>query len=299
MIRSNQKRTQSGIIGRMRYSMNLPNFGAFADPRVFADVAVAAEQAGWDGVFVWDHLTYRKAEAREIADPWILLAAAGMVTSRVRLGTMITPVARRRPAKLARELTTLDHLTQGRMIFGAGLGAILDDEFGSFGEPTENTVLASLLDEGLDALDLLWSGETVSYHGDHVTLNEVQYLPRPVQSPRIPVWLAGRWPTRAPFRRAARWDGAVPLFSDYRLQLPPPVDEVRDLAAFLHEERDDPDSPFDLVVGGQTTAKEADDIVGPLALAGATWWDERMPFDDRLDRLEPYLQRIEEGPPSA
>ncbi|WUI01361.1 LLM class flavin-dependent oxidoreductase [Spirillospora sp. NBC_00431] len=282
----------------MRFSVSVPNFGDFADPRMFVEVAVAAEQAGWDGVFVWDHLTFVKAEHRPIADPWILLAAAGMITSRVLLGPMVTPVARRRPARLARELTTLDHLTGGRVVFGAGLGAPLEDEFGSFGEPTDPKTLAVLLDEGLDVLDLLWSGEQSSYRGVHTVLDDVRFLPRPVQSPRIPVWVAGRWPTRAPFRRAARWDGAVPLFPGYLDQTPPSPAEVGALAAFLRAERPAGAGPFDLVVGGRTDPGHAADIVRPLEEAGATWWEERIPFDERLDRLDPYLRRIEQGPPS-
>src|SRR6266508_2677574 len=188
----------------MRYSINLPNFGELADPKTVAELAVAAEEAGWDGFFVWDHVNHGGFAGRPFADPWILLAAAGMMTTRITLGPLITPVARRRPAKLARELTTLDTLTQGRVVFGVGLGAPVDDEFGSFGEPTDLKVLARRLDEGLEALSLLLSGNPVSYHGEHVTVENVQLLP----ARKIPVWVAGRWPTKAPFRRAARYDAA-------------------------------------------------------------------------------------------
>jgi alkanesulfonate monooxygenase SsuD/methylene tetrahydromethanopterin reductase-like flavin-dependent oxidoreductase (luciferase family) len=283
----------------MRFSINLPNFGDFADPRRVVEVAVAAEEAGWDGVFIWDHVTYRKSEHRVVADPWILLAAAGMGTRRILLGPMVTPVARRRPGKLAREITSLDHLTGGRTVFGAGLGSMVDDEFGRFGDPTDLKVLAGRLDEGLAAIDLLWTGEPVTYRGTHVTLDDVQFLPRPVQRPRIPVWLAGRWPNRAPLRRAARWDGAVPLFPGYQTQRPPPVEEVRAAAQLLREFRTAAGRDgqgFDLVVGGRT-APEDKDLMAEFAAAGATWWDERMPYDDRLDKAEPYLRRIELGPP--
>src|SRR5438105_14309350 len=132
----------------MRFAINIPNFGDFADPRLVADLARRAEEAGWDGLFVWDHVTHHKELRREIADPWILLTAAALATSRIRLGTAITPVARRRPAKLARELTTLDRLTGGRMVLGAALGAPVDDEYGSFGDTTDPRVLAERLDEG-------------------------------------------------------------------------------------------------------------------------------------------------------
>jgi alkanesulfonate monooxygenase SsuD/methylene tetrahydromethanopterin reductase-like flavin-dependent oxidoreductase (luciferase family) len=139
----------------MRFGIDVPNFGDFADPTVVAGRARRAEDAGWDGLFVWDHVTHRKELHREIADPWVLLTAAALATRRIRLGTMITPVARRRVSKLAREVTTLDRLTGGRMILGVGLGAPLDDEFGSFGETTDARELAAHLDEGLTVLSLL------------------------------------------------------------------------------------------------------------------------------------------------
>ena len=277
----------------MRYSINLPNFGELSDPRTVADLAVAAEEAGWDGFFVWDHVNHGGFAGRPFGDPWILLAAAGMVTTRLTLGPLITPVARRRPAKLAREITTLDTLTGGRLIFGVGLGAPVDDEFGSFGEPTDLKVIAGRLDEGLEALSLLLSGKPVSYRGEHVTVDDVWLLP----ARQVPVWVAGRWPNKAPFRRAARWDAAVPLFPEYRDQTPPSPGEVRDLAAFIADRRaeDGREGPFDLVIGGRSG--ERGELVAELAEAGATWWDERVPFDDTLDRAGTYRRLIEQGPP--
>lgn len=170
----------------MRYSVNVPNFGDFQDPRVVAKLARKAEEAGWDGLWVWDHVLHERSLTRELADPWVLLTAAALATQRIRLGAMVTPVARRRPIKLSKELTTLDRLTGGRMVCGVGLGAPIEDEFGRFGEPTDPKLLAAALDEGLDALALLWSGEAVSYRGKHVVLDDVLSLPTPVQRPRIP-----------------------------------------------------------------------------------------------------------------
>src|SRR5215472_12036239 len=189
--------TISGVAGAgwqnaaMRYSVNVPNFGEFAAPEVFAEVARRAEEAGWDAVLVWDHVAGEKDLRWEIADPWILLTAAALATSRIRLGTAITPVARRRPSKLAREVTTLDRLTGGRMILGAGLGDPIDGEYGTFGDTTDTKVLAERLDEGLHALDLLWSGEPVTYRGNQVTIDDVVFRPTPVQRPRVPVWVGG------------------------------------------------------------------------------------------------------------
>jgi alkanesulfonate monooxygenase SsuD/methylene tetrahydromethanopterin reductase-like flavin-dependent oxidoreductase (luciferase family) len=286
----------------VRYSVNVPNFGEFAAPEVFAEVARRAEEAGWDGLLVWDHVVEQKDLRREIADPWILLTAAALATRRIRLGTAITPVARRRPAKLAREVATLDRLTGGRMVLGAGLGAPVDDEYASFGDTTDTRVLAERLDEGLQALDLLWSGGRVTYRGNQVTIDDVVFLPTPVQRPRVPIWVGGVWPNKAPMRRAARWDGAIPAMAGgIEAARPPEVRQVRDLVGFLRGCRAEnglADKPFDIVVGGMSpTGTAGRDLVGPLADLGITWWDERMPWGDDLERTEPILRRIDHGPP--
>jgi alkanesulfonate monooxygenase SsuD/methylene tetrahydromethanopterin reductase-like flavin-dependent oxidoreductase (luciferase family) len=284
----------------VRYSVNVPNFGEFAAPEVFAEVARRAEEAGWDAVLVWDHVVGEKDRRWQIADPWILLTAAALATSRIRLGTAITPVARRRPSKLAREVTTLDRLSGGRMLLGTGLGAPVADEYASFGDTTDTRVLAERLDEGLHALDLLWSGEPVTFRGNQVTIDDVVFLPTPVQRPRVPIWVGGFWPNKGPMRRAARWDGAIPAMAGLESARPPEVGEVRELVAFLRGCRAEnglTDRPFDIVIGGASSGGPAGrDLVGPLADLGVTWWDERMPWDE-LERTEPLLRRIEQGPP--
>jgi alkanesulfonate monooxygenase SsuD/methylene tetrahydromethanopterin reductase-like flavin-dependent oxidoreductase (luciferase family) len=286
----------------MQYAVNAPNFGEFASPKVFAEVARRAEAAGWDAVLVWDHLVEEKALRRQIADPWVLLAAAALSTTRIRLGTSITPVARRRPAKLAREVTTLDQLTGGRMVLGVGLGTPVEDEYGSFGDTTDLKVLAERLDESLHALDLLWSGEPVTYRGNQVTIDDVTFLPTPVQRPRVPIWVGGVWPNKAPMRRAARWDGAIPTMAGMEDARPPEFSEVRDLVTFLRDRRAEnglADRPFDIVIGGTTSDTQAAgrDVVGPLADLGVTWWEERTPWGDDLERAEPLFRRIDKGPP--
>jgi alkanesulfonate monooxygenase SsuD/methylene tetrahydromethanopterin reductase-like flavin-dependent oxidoreductase (luciferase family) len=285
----------------MRFSINIPNFGDFADPRRVAAVASAAEQAGWDGLFIWDHVLHR-GHRRPYGDPWMLLTAAALATSRIRLGTLVTPVARRRPQQLARQVATLDAVSGGRVIFGAGLGGPIEDEYGSFGEPTDPIVLAERLDEGLDLLRRFWSGEAVNHDGRHFQVRDVTLLPASVQRPHPPVWIGGFWPHGPPMRRAARWDGAVPLFTDARHGHAPPVDQVRDLVAYVHRHRSDElrDRPFEIVLGGASPSDpaEARDLLGPLVDAGATWWDERqLQSSDEIDRLAPVLGRIEQGPP--
>jgi alkanesulfonate monooxygenase SsuD/methylene tetrahydromethanopterin reductase-like flavin-dependent oxidoreductase (luciferase family) len=166
----------------------------------------------------WDHVVHDKRSERSFGDPWMLLTAAALATTRIKLGPMVTPVPRRRPQQLARQVSTLDNLSDGRVIFGAGLGGPIDDE-------------------GLDLLDRYWSGEAVTHDGRHYHVEDVTLLPTPVQRPRVPVWIGGFWPHRPPMRRAARWDGAIPLFLSATHGHPPPVDEVRDLVAYVRGNR--------------------------------------------------------------
>ena len=284
----------------MRYSINIPNFGDFADAQTVGRVAVEAEAAGWDALFVWDHVVHRKRDRRTFGEPWMLLTAAALATTRIKLGPMVTPLPRRRPQQVARQVATLDNLSGGRVIFGAGLGGPIEDEYGSFGEPTDPRLLAAMLDEGLGLLDRYWSGQPVTHDGAHYRVDDVTLLPTPVQRPRVPVWIGGYWPRRRPMRRAAHWDGAIPLFLSALHGHPPPVEEVRELVAYLRDQRHDgAEAPFEVVLGGASPldAAAARDLLGPLVDAGATWWDERKPIDEEITRLEPVLRRIEAGPP--
>jgi len=286
----------------MRFSINVPNFGDFADARTVAKVAAAAEAAGWDALFVWDHVVHDKKLRRGQAfgDPWMLLTAAALATSRIRLGPMVTPVARRRPEQLARQVATLDSLSGGRVIFGAGLGGPIEDEFASFGDTTDPVVLAERLDEGLGLLSRYWSGETVDHEGRHYRVRDTALLPATVQRPRPPVWIAGYWPNRRPMRRAAEWDGAVPLFASARHGHTPSPGKVRDLADYIAAQRGDrADEPFDIVVGGVSEPAAAADQIAPLRDAGATWWDERQQQSNPDHyRAVPVLNRVEAGPPA-
>ena len=289
----------------MRFSINIPNFGDFADGRTVASVAAAAERAGWDALFVWDYVLHHKSEraGQPFGDPWMLLTAAALATSRIKLGTLVTPVARRRPEQLARQVATLDALSGGRVIFSAGLGGPIEDEFGSFGAPTDPAVLAERLDEGLDLLERYWSGEAVNHEGRHYQVRDVTLLPASVQRPRPPVWIAGFWPNRRPIRRAARWDGVVPLFESAGHGHTPPLDEVRDVIAYVRQHRENqPEGPYEyeVVVGGITPGDPAaaGAVIAPFAEAGATWWDERqVQTSEDLYRLGPVMRRVEQGPP--
>jgi len=231
----------------------------------------------------------------------MLLTAAALATSRLRLGTMVTPIARRRPEQLARQVATLDSLSNGRVIFCAGLGGPIEDEFGSFGDTTEPVVLAERLDEGLELLARYWSGEQVNHEGRHYQVRDVSLLPASVQRPRPPIWIGGFWPHRRPMRRAARWDGAVPLFTTAGHGQVPPVDQARDLVAYIDRHRE-ADTPFEIALGGASPSDpaEARETILTLADAGATWWDERqVQGSDDLYRESSVLRRIDQGPPRA
>jgi alkanesulfonate monooxygenase SsuD/methylene tetrahydromethanopterin reductase-like flavin-dependent oxidoreductase (luciferase family) len=193
----------------MRYGICVPNLGEFTDPRQVADLARRAEDAGWDGFFTWDHVVFPFGPLT-VADPWVLLTAVALATERIRFGPLVTPVARRRPGTLARQTTSVDRLSGGRLVFGAGLGFTLPAEFGTWGEPTQPRTVARRLVEGLALLAALWSGERVDFRGEYFTAADVTFTPTPTQRPRTPVWIGCNWPNRLPLRRAARWDGVVP-----------------------------------------------------------------------------------------
>jgi len=297
----------------MRYGLYLPNFGAFGDVATLVDCAVEAEAAGWDGFFIWDHVN--RPWLTEIVDPWIALAAVATSTERMRLGALVTPLPRRRPWKVARETTTLDRLSGGRLVFGAGLGSRggATAEWGTFGEELDLKTRAEMLDEGLAILDGLWSGRPFSHlasSNGHYKVRETQFLPTPLQQPRIPVWIAGYWPSKArlPFRRAARWDGAFPLRRAGEMS----AADIRELAGYLRGERERigvADRPFDIIHLG--APKPGDDPAAAAARmaryseAGATWWLERIAPDEfggdwRGDwPVDAMRQHIRRGPPGG
>ena len=247
----------------MKRGLFIAPFDELVDPRIMAGVAAAAEERGWDGLFVWDHITYR-APVRAVADPWIVLSAVACATQTMRLGPLVTPPARRRVQKLARETVTLDHLSDGRLILGVGLGSDNSGELGPFGEELDPRKRAALLDDGLERLAAMWDGE---------------FEPRPVQQPRIPVWAAARWPNRRPVRRAVRWDGLFPI------ELPGP-DALAELVAETTEARGG--EPFDIVA-----EIEPGDDPGPWERAGATWV---LTAFGRQPRLDEVRETIAAGP---
>ncbi len=273
----------------MRYGVILPNLGLTDNPGMLVDLAVAAEEVGWDGVFVWDavysgdwHEHYAdEPQHRSTWDPWVALTAIAVRTRRIRLGTMITPIARRRPWKLARETVTLDRLSGGRLILPVGLGAPVDGAFAGVGEQTDRKVRAARLDEGLAVLSGLWSGAPFQYQGEHFQVDEMEFWPPPAQKPRIPVWVVAAWPKQKSMARAAAWDGVIPRRMDSRMG----VSDITEMADWL---ADRVSEPYDIVLQGRTMPGSPTDVarVNDFAAAGVTWW---------LEDVFPLLENKPEG----
>lgn len=248
----------------MRSGLFVPLFDELAEPAVVVRLSTEAEEAGWDGVFVWDHVRWREPVV-DVADPWITLAAIAASTERIRLGPMVTPLARRRPVKVARETATLDRLSGGRLILGVGLG---NDQAGSelsiTGEELDDRRRAEMLDESLEILTAAWSGEPVHHRGERYTIDGMRFLPRPVQRPGVPVWVAGLYGKPKPLRRAARYQGFFPVNLEHPDQL---AELVADLAALREEAGRDPSEPYDIVAALPPGTDPA-----PYGAVGATWW---------------------------
>lgn len=279
----------------MRYGLNLPNGGACSDAGTLAEFAALAEYSGWDGVFLEDYIVYQSRQDIPTHDPWVALTAIALNTQSIRLGTEVTPLARRRPSKLARETVTLDHLSNGRLILGVGLGASDDTSFTHFGEEMDAKRRAEMLEESLEILAGLWSGQPFSYRGKHYSVDEVRFLPATVQRPRIPLWVGGSAARKGVLRRAARWDGIAPYkdpdtseWQDFT------AEDIRELRTQIESERTSR-TPFDVVVGGRQRREDWEQeraLIGSLGEAGATWWVEWVPPAG----LEEMRAAIERGP---
>jgi alkanesulfonate monooxygenase SsuD/methylene tetrahydromethanopterin reductase-like flavin-dependent oxidoreductase (luciferase family) len=262
------------------------------DARTAADFAREAEAAGWDGFFVWEPVWG--------VDAWVCLTAAAMVTSRIRLGTMITPISRMRPWELAGKTATLDQLSGGRVILSVGLGAV-DTGFAEFGEVTDRKTRAELLDEGLDILTGLWKGQPFSYNGKHYQIKPLHFPhvpPPPIQQPRIPIWVVGAWPSEKSLGRAIRYDGLLPAMmgKDGKVEMRSATpEEIGPMKAWIHQRRGG--ARFDIIVEGTTPGDDsarAAAQVRPYAEAGVTWWLEAM---WEAPDLESVRARLRQGPP--
>jgi alkanesulfonate monooxygenase SsuD/methylene tetrahydromethanopterin reductase-like flavin-dependent oxidoreductase (luciferase family) len=258
----------------VEYAVALPTGGECGDAGFLLELATLAEQVGWDGVVLEDYVLYQGDSAMPTCNTWVVLAAIAVRTERLRLIVAVTPLARRRPWNVAREAAGVDQLSGGRMVLGAGLGDVgeigYDASFTHFGEATDARRRAELLDEGLAIVAGLWTGEPFSFHGEHFRVDEVTFLPRPVQRPRIPIWIGGGYPKRRPVERALRWDGSC-LYKHGGGDLSAP--DVADL-------RDRGGDGFTIAVGGRLRKDDWDkdrDRIRSVRDAGADWWVEWVP----------------------
>jgi alkanesulfonate monooxygenase SsuD/methylene tetrahydromethanopterin reductase-like flavin-dependent oxidoreductase (luciferase family) len=267
----------------VRHAIYLPPIGSFGDVHALVDLAIGAEESGWDGFFLWDHIQYE--HPIPLADAWVCLSAIAASTASIRLGPLVTPLPRRRPWKVAREAVTLDHLSRGRLVLGVGLGIDFWREFSSFpGEAGDDAQRAELLADGIEIITRLWSGEPTTYRGDRLSVDQAHFVPRPLQQPRIPIWSAALWPPArpGPIQRAARCDGVMP-FTGASLT-PAEAAQVRDAVT---QERA-AGQPFDLCVWGSA------DQAAEFEAVGVTWLVQAAGPDDPLADLR---RRITVGPP--
>lgn len=278
----------------MKFGLSVPNRGPFGDIHLLVDLAMLAEEAGWEGFFIWDHIA---SGVSPHFDPWITMAAVACNTTKMLLGIHVTPLSRRRPWKVAREIVSLDHLSGGRMVLGVGLGDFNRKEFEAFGEVSDPRTRGEMLDEGLEVIKGLQSGENFSYTGEHYSIDKTRFEPTPIQKPHVPVWVAGQWPNKPPFRRAAHWEGVVPIAKGRKKEQFLSPTEVREMVAYIGKYRS-VYTPFDVclcgVTGGKSLSKDRA-IVEPYKGVGITWWIDFI-YTGR-GSVKENESRIRSGPP--
>ena len=272
--------------------------GSYGSVHEVVELAVLAEQHGWDGFFTWDAVDLGPAD---VWDPWAVLAAAAVRTQRIRLGALVFALPRRRPWVVARQAVTVDHLSAGRLVIPAGVGVAEDRGVaGVRGEAVDLRERAQLLDDDLAILDLAFRGETFSYAGSHHHVTDLRILPRPVQRPRVPLWVVGAWPSERSMTRAVRWDGVVvQLRGERAMETPTPTD-VALLAGWVREHRAADAGPFDIVIQGilPDDEHEAAELGRAMDEAGATWWIESR-WDPKTATPDALADRLRLGPPPA
>ena len=278
----------------MKFGLMLPNKGRhYGDPEVLLALAVTAEEAGWQGFFLWDHIG--GGGDSPTIDPWVCLGAIASQTKKMKIGTMITPLSRRRPWKVAREIVTLDHLSQGRMVLGVGLGDMVNKDFKNLGEVSGPRTRGEMLDESLEIIAGLQSGRPLNFYGKHYQVKEALFKPPSLQNPHIPVWVASHWPFKRPLRRAARWDGVLPRHWNSGPITPQVIGEIKEYISRYRTS----DAPFDIIKYGLTEGKDFSKdraLVSEYEVAGATWWIDEI-FSGR-GSLKKIKQRISVGPPA-
>jgi alkanesulfonate monooxygenase SsuD/methylene tetrahydromethanopterin reductase-like flavin-dependent oxidoreductase (luciferase family) len=285
-----KERRKSGL----HYGLYVPNFGTAAHPSLLAKAAMEAEKSGWDGFFLWDHLVEWNKPV-PVYETFTSLAAIAANTNRIRIGTSISPLPKYKPWIITRKTVALDHLSDGRLTLGVGLGAAESTDYGRFGETPDNHVLAEKLDESLKIITGLWTGKPFSHRGKHFLIKKSVFRPSPLQKPRIPIWIGGSWPHKAPFRRAAKWDGTIPLRAPGRLAEPT---DIKSVATYVQNHRSGK-RDFDIASIGWTSGinrTKDREKVSRYVNAGTTWWLESL--WTKRDKPAEMRGRVREGPPS-
>lgn len=278
----------------MKFAVFIPNLGVYADAKLHGDLAVECEKHGWDGYMTFDIMhPVAPMAGLPVVDPWTCMAVVADRTEKVEMSALVTPTPRRRPITLARQATAVDRLSNGRLKLAVGLG--LSDEFHVFGEEEDARTRAAMLDESLDVLQLLWSGEKVSFDGTYYKLDGAQFRPTPVQSPRIPIWVAAEGPSKRPLARAGRWDGMAPISVEYFEDGYLSTERLGEMIDYAKRDRD-PGAPFDVtfIAGSLTNAPGATpENIATYEQVGATWWLESVPYND----VQGAFDLIRSGPP--
>jgi len=270
---------------KTKFGIYIANHGITSNPQDYVKLAKSAEECGWEGFFLWDHVFLPWAPEQDVLDPWVILSAIATQTNKLTLGTTVTPLARRRPMVIAREAITLDRLSNGKFILGVGLGGT--EELKAIGDEENPKIRGEMLDESLEILKGLWSGKPFTFDGQHYKIKEpVQFKP----AGNIKIWVGGNWPNKKPFRRAAKYDGIFPLKAGG-------VDpqDYKEILSYIGKYRESMES-FDLVKSILTIKdKEHDAYIHEFIDMGLDWlleafWPERC-------SLKEIQERIEQGPP--
>ena len=287
--------TAGPFMSKMKFGFIVPTGSA----QEIVKFASQAEKAGWDGVFYYDDIYVDKRT--EMSGAWPIMAAIAVTTKKIRFGSLLTAIGRRRPWEVARESVTVDQLSNGRLILPTGLGWVGDGAYTKAGMPADRRLRAELLDEGLEIIDGLWSGKPFHYSGKHNQIKTMTFIPRPVQKPRIPIWVVGAWGKQKSMQRALKYDGLIPV-----VKKPDGSEDkvtakmIHNMREFVHENRKiqrNRRREFDIITEGATPTNErkARKIVEPFVESGATWWMETMWGTNRTQKVR---ERIVAGPPS-
>jgi alkanesulfonate monooxygenase SsuD/methylene tetrahydromethanopterin reductase-like flavin-dependent oxidoreductase (luciferase family) len=278
----------------VKYGISLVHFNELADPKLVIEFAIEAEKAGWDGIFLPDHLLYDRKTVPSITDTWILLSAIAAKTKKIKIGTCVSALPRYHPWQFAKLSATLDILSNGRLILGIGLGGPAV-EYETFGEKYDIKNLAEKMEESLEIIQGLWTGEPFSYAGKYYQINGACFLPKPVQTPRIPLIIGGMWPNKKPFIRSSKYDGIMPIYKKFPQDLT--TEQLKEIINLIKENRKNNNSFEVMTFGtGFFTSDKRTELVKPFIDIGITWWLEHV-----NTLMQPSVEAMREwvklGPP--